>query len=607
LRFALLATVCSGAIHAESWIRVNRLGWISGAPQKATILSEQNLTGKPWTLLDGTGKPVATGAMPSSLAGNCPQNPMPYGAVLSFALADTGTYRLVVPNAEPASIRVTHDGFDFLARQSLRHLRLMRSGPEQFLFRHPSHLGDSASPLRFPTDDWSMGTWRRDPSRRAANLVGGWYDAGDQIKFTLTIAYTTYFLLRAWEANPDLQARWLSPSPLPDILDEAAFGLDYLAKTIVDDTTFVIEVGDGRDHSQGARLPENDKLDGIRPALAALSPAQMGSTAAALALGARVFRKQGHSTRARKWEKKARQLHRMATRPGARRQSAYWKDHVNDLYRDVDPFDNLALMGVELFRTTTDSAYLRDAIAWSDSTRRLPRSDWDEMGITCALLLAPHHRAATEIVKSTLRQARDWSRRNAGLWGYPEAPVWCPLQNWSAFGAEALVASGTVDEAASAEFAWDVLDYTLGRNPWGVSFFMSPDIPGCASNIFNPIYFLNRQFPTGAIAEGPGSGGLHRELSTWFHLEPNEPTARFNTDSIVFFDNSTDFQTMETVIGQQASFLYLLAVVTKASNGSARTDRHSPFEPKSDSAKSPDALDRICPATKISPPTRPRR
>jgi endoglucanase len=558
----VLSSLAQAAL-AGSWIRANRLGWHPDGAQKVTILSDSSLEGRAWTMRRQDGSVVSSGMLPKTTVAKGAQNPKDYGTVLSFGLKDTGTYSLAIAQADSQAIRVTRGGYSFLAQQALRHLRMVRSGPEQFLFRKPSHLGDSACPVRIPAGDWSAGTWGAPAKARTVDMTGGWYDAGDQIKFTLTIAYTTYYLLRAWETNPGIQSRWFSGSNLPDLLDEADFGLRYLEKTLVDDTTFVVEVGDGLDHSQGARLPENDALDGKRPALCALTPMPMAYTAASLALGARIFRERGDSAKARRWLATARRLDSLVSLPGASRKAAYWKDGLNDFYRDDTPYDNLALMATELWRATGDSGYLAKVGRWSDSAGVPGGMYYAEMGLTADMRLGSDRAMSGSHVRTSLAASEQWAQQNAPLWGIPGEAYWCPLQGWFATGAEAIQARTAIADTFWTGLGWDVFDYTLGRNNWGTSFFMSRSIPGSARNIFNNIYTLNDEFPTGAVAEGPGSRTVHESLSKYFSIGANEATEPFNTTTTVFYDNATDFQTMETVIAQQATFLYLLAGLTR--------------------------------------------
>ncbi|MEK7392310.1 MAG: glycoside hydrolase family 9 protein, partial [Fibrobacterota bacterium] len=230
LCLALVAGLISPALATSSWIRVNQLGWHPKGPQRATILSDSDLTGKPWSLIGPTGNVVESGTMPAKLSGKASHNPTSYGALLDFSVNDTGTYQLDVHGAQAQTIRVARDGYSFLAAQALRHLRLMRSGPDQSLFRNPSHLGDSACPVFIPLGPRVDGKWQPDPSGRKLDMVGGWYDAGDQIKFTLNQAATVYHLLLAYRLQPALFGQVYSRTDLPDVLDEARHGLEFLMK-----------------------------------------------------------------------------------------------------------------------------------------------------------------------------------------------------------------------------------------------------------------------------------------------------------------------------------------------------------------------------------------
>jgi hypothetical protein len=81
-------------------------------------------------------------------------------------------------------------------------------------------------------------------------------------------------------------------------------------------------------------------------------------------------------------------------------------------------------------------------------------------------------------------------------------------------------------------------------------------------HLYSPVYRLLRQFPTGALSEGPGARAWHDELSKWFEIAPDDPFHRFNTPAGVFFDNPTDFMCQEATITAQADAVLLLTLAS---------------------------------------------
>src|SRR6185312_2256469 len=99
-------------------------------------------------------------------------------------------------------------------------------GPLQ---RKPSHLNDArATVYRWPTyedpdSDVIVGAALHPAGGPAVDVEGGWFDAGDFVKFTHTTAYSDALLMIA-QREPGARA----PAALAR---ETRYGLDWLAKT----------------------------------------------------------------------------------------------------------------------------------------------------------------------------------------------------------------------------------------------------------------------------------------------------------------------------------------------------------------------------------------
>ncbi|XXG53642.1 hypothetical protein AAC387_Pa03g1707 [Persea americana] len=134
--------------------------------------------------------------------------------------------------------------------------------------------------------------WRRDSAMRdgaedGVDLTGGYYDAGDNIKFGFPMAFTTTML--AWSVIDF--GRNMGPE-LGNALDAVRWATDYLLKATAVPNNIYVQVGDAfSDHSCWERPEDMDtprtvyKVDTSHP-----GSDVAGETAAALAAASIVFR-----------------------------------------------------------------------------------------------------------------------------------------------------------------------------------------------------------------------------------------------------------------------------------------------------------------------------
>ncbi|KAK4779827.1 hypothetical protein SAY87_015933 [Trapa incisa] len=135
--------------------------------------------------------------------------------------------------------------------------------------------------------------WRRDSglsdgSAANVDLVGGYYDAGDNVKFGFPMAFTTTML--SWSV---LEFGGLMKSELPNAKEAIRWATDYLLKATAHPNTIYVQVGDAnRDHACWERPEDMDtprnvyKVDKNSPGSDVAA-----ETAAALAAASLVFRR----------------------------------------------------------------------------------------------------------------------------------------------------------------------------------------------------------------------------------------------------------------------------------------------------------------------------
>jgi hypothetical protein len=537
--------------QAGVWIRVNQAGYVPERNKTAIVLSDADIAKETWSLKKN-GSTVLSGKIPAGKPGDNIFAAQAFTYTIDFSgLKEKGEYSLEVAGAQTQQVLVKDDPYSLFATQTLMHLRAMRSGGPARL-REPSHLGDSAAIVYKVKGDWRQGAWQEASPRRTIDMQGGHYDAGDFIKFTLNEAYLAWHLLNAYLENPSLFVKVQSTSNLPDILDEAKHSLDYLLKTFPDENTFVIQVGDGRDHEQGWRMPEMDALDGKRPALCALSRAHMGSTAAALALGANVF-KDIDANAAAKYREKAKAIYARA-RQSDTQASAFERNATNDFYYDQTDIDNMALAAAELGEVNDYAPPAASEVSWGE---------WNSFA---------NYRLAKqgdEAAKNRLLlEAARYEREN--IWNLPGDYIWGSLHRWIGMANAHLRVQRLQGKELSLPFL-GVLDYVFGRNNWGIAMLASADLPYSIRNVYNGIYRLIGVFPTGALSEGPGDRATHLEMQKYFTVPKNNPFEKFNTEAGVFYDNADDFMIQESTIGGQGDLLLMLALAS-AKNLSPKAD-----------------------------------
>ena len=555
----------SGKILRSSnycWIRYNQAGYMPHCPKYMVVMSEKKMDGKSWNVFDESKKNVLSGTLGTSVCGISDHTPKPFNYVINLSpLTVEGSYQMELEKIKPVSFRVHKAPYTFLIPDIIRFLRAARSGTPDTLYHEASHLGDERAILYRPKGGKpETGLWEKVPGNRFVDMRGGWYDAGDYIKFTLTIAYTTYFLLRAYEINPSLFTKKYSRSRLNDVLDEAKFGLEYLVKVFPGKDDFIIQVSGRDDHQVGWRLPENDTRDGKREAFSAISPVHMGLTSAALALGARIFDKLGYKAEAKNYKDKAIAIFNRALQSDALKFGAFEFDSSGgfSFYRDDTIEDNMILGAVELYRLTGDFSHIKVAKKYGGKQGK--DVYWSSLFLFANMALGKYDAGARKNAGKEVTLYVSRSKNN--IWGIPGRYVWGSLANWTAIGSGLGLYYLETKDAKVREVMAHILDYIFGKNNWGVSFFFSENLPNSVRHIYSQLYQLKKVFPTGALSEGPAGRETHDRNLSFFKFKPeDEWTYEFNTEKVVFYDNGTDFVTQESTIFGQASVLLFLTAL----------------------------------------------
>nr|ACE75511.1 beta-1,4-endoglucanase [Eisenia andrei] len=378
-----------------------------------------------------------------------------------------------------------------------------------------------------------------DQGNQGQDLIGGWYDAGDHVKFgfpmaisTTTLAWGILEFREAYEAAG--QYNWA--------LDSIRWPLEYFIKAHVSDNEFYGQVGDGNiDHSYWGR-PEEMTME--RPAWS-ITPSNPGSdlaaeTAAALAAGYLVFRDLDAAYASTLLD------HSRTLYDFAYNNRGIYSDSIpnaGEFYPSNGYEDELAWGAAWLYRATGEQYYLDRAYEFGSTSDVAWAYDWDEKTVGYQLLLTTFA-GQTDFQPPVEDFLRNWFP-GGSVHYTPLGLAW--LIEWGAnrYAANAafiaLVAAKYNILAAEAEqFARSQIHYMLGdagrsyvvgfgNNPPQQPHHSSsscPDLPAeCDWDEFeNP--GPNYQILYGALVGGPDQNDQYQDLRSDY--VKNEVTNDYN-------------------------------------------------------------------------------
>jgi endoglucanase len=323
----LILLVCAVTVFAlrsepgGAYIRVAGLGYRADAPMRGYFMSTENEAGAKFTVQDANGMSWYSGLV-GSAAGKWGRF---FVFPLDFNISPHGRYTIVVSGQKTVSspaVTVDRDEqlYSAALANSLSFYQTQRDGSDYVssaLRTAASHLNDRSATVYLPPEFEENGHVKGDlkpAGGSAIDVSGGWWDAGDYLKFVHTTSYVEALMLMGIRDFP----KQMGADANTNFTAEAKFGIEWLLRMWDDDRKILyyqVGVGSGisgaeDDHSIW-RLPQADDTFGgtdprfryirNRPVFVAgaagsqVTPNLAGRLAAAFALCATVFRAQDAS------------------------------------------------------------------------------------------------------------------------------------------------------------------------------------------------------------------------------------------------------------------------------------------------------------------------
>jgi len=616
---ALLLSGAPTALGAqEAFVRVDQAGYPSQAPKRAYLMSNFDETGTPFAIRSSGGSTAASGTIGSS-SGSWSES---FGDVYTIdfdAVTAPGRYTVSVGGAAPAvspefEIATSASLYSAPLANALSFYENERDGPEfipSALRTAPGHLNDEHA-MTYATPKVNRnGGFKGDlqPLGQTIDASGGWWDAGDYLKFVETTSYTVSLMEAAVR---DFPAELGTDAPADsDFLAESRFGVEWLLRMWNEETQtlyYQVGIGEGNKSTVGDhdiwRLPqEDDTWGGSNPADryirnrpvfragapgSSISPNLAGRDAAAFGLCFQLQRVSDPGL-AERCLKAGERIFALAN---TSHKGKLLTTIPYDFYPEREWRDDLELGASELAIALQDapsgslpsglphgeaSFYLAEAARWAREYLKKARGNSETLNLYDVSGLADY-----ELVRA-MRAAgepggldEDEAQMLAALGGELEGAVAQSHKDPFGFGfpwAEADTAShGDGLAAMAAEYDWltssqlyaaeevDWLGNVLGANAWGVSMIIGDGSHCPSQQVANISGSLDGSPPVlaGAVVEGPSDESSSGFVEGMRECPPgwgDGGYGRFDGSGAVFSDNAQSYTTTEPAIDLTASSL----------------------------------------------------
>ncbi len=507
-----------------------------------------------------------------------------------------GNYALKIGSSKSLLVRIGPNPHGELAAQLLEFMRQQRCGFNPWLNTN-CHQADGRTAYGPLTNGSPL------------DARGGWHDAGDLLKYLLTSGNATAQMLLAYELSPkpwySAKTRGMVAPPysadhvnalglagtngIPDLLDEASWGLDWLLRLHPAPDQLYHQVADDRDHA-GWRLPQNEIVDygwgkgGARPVYFAdgnpqgLKQYQSASTgvanlagryAAAMALAYQIWKDDPQQKKfAARCLKAGLEVYALGrAKEGVQQGNSYGAPYR---YEETTWADDMEWGAAELFRATKEKRFLEDAkryakLAADEGWMGKEQTGhyqyypflnvghfrlYDLVDEEFQQLLAGYYRAGIERCIAA-------GDKNPYRVGVPF--IWCSNNLLTALVTQCLLYERMTGDSRYREFTAKQRDWLLGRNPWGTTMFteIGHEFP---EDVHLMTTQLLKRPVRGGLVDGPVYERIFKSLRG-VSLSRPDPFAEFQGEA-VYHDDVKDYSTNEPTMDGTASAILMFALLS---------------------------------------------
>ena len=534
LFFLLSAT--QNCAKTELYIRVSQVGFTQSDLKSAIILSSIKLDGETFHIVNSKNNKLEFQNIIGTDVGKFGK--FNYSYKIDFTeFKKKGSYKIVLKPYRSVKFEIGDSLFVPVVKELMRFFPVQRCGYTNPTEHEVCHIADGTSII--------------DGEKILAETIdvtGGWHDAGDYVKFLNTTALTTYTLLFAYDFSNEKFGFDYNKNNVPDILEEAKIGLDWMLRAQTDDNRFITQVQNLQDHDVGWRLPEDDSLTFNRPAYVGIGKNLIGIYSATMALASRIWKeKLNHPEFSKECLNVAEKYYKV------RNEVVDVDSSGSGQYLDKSFEGKLSLAAIELYKTTKKSFYLRNAIAYGMESGAEFWWSYGNISTFAHYRLAKYDKYFIDLIKQSLTQFN--KNKNNKLFGEPVMLGWGSNVTQIGTAIQAILYENISQNHDFDSLKISVRDYLLGKNQWGIS-FVSNIGASYSKYLHHQISHIKKITLPGGFAAGPTSKSSIETFNLPFVRR--DKYVKFQTEFAYYRDDRMDYVTNEpTIIGNAfAIFLF---------------------------------------------------
>ena len=585
----------------QTWIRVNQLGYLTNDVKIAVLVSKD----KNFQIGDiflcnafNEGRPYSENREPVKVTESSAWAGFEKTYRLNFSrYIKPGSYYLEVKNNNKNHLegdlikspvfRIGNDIYNGTADFLLNYMRQQRCGYNPVL-RDSCHTSGC------------FVVYGKEKNLDSVRLPiwGGWHDASDYLQYATTSANAVYQMLMAYQMNPKSfidkydAAGLPTPNGIPDILDEAKWGLDWLCRMNPKPDIMFNQIADDRDHRY-MRMPNSDTITydyrygKARPVYLVTGEKQglgkyknrttgvsstAGKFASAFAAGARLL-KNFYPNFSDSIQIKATEAYTFAKNKLGVCQTA--PNRAPYFYEEDNFYDDLELAAIQLYKNTRQPEYLNEAIKFGrlegeskwmgkDTARHYQYYPFVNVGHAEIFnqINDTSRQEFVNIYKSDLQKLLELGKNNPFYMGVPF--VWCSNNYVAAALTEVDLFLSSNDQHPNSEFiemSAALRDWLFGCNPWGTSMIYGLPRKGVSPRDPHSAFtHIGKYNIDGGLVDGPIYGSIFKQLIglTLFHPDS---FAQFQSPLVIYHDDYCDYSSNEPTMDGTASLTYFLAAM----------------------------------------------